>query len=567
MKKKLLRWLSLSLCCTVVQAQNPAGSPVDMHGLLKTKGNKIVDRADTAVSLAGNSMFWSQWSGDLYNANVVKWLKDDWNSNIIRAAMGVDETDGYITNPEVEKKKVTDIVDACIAQGLYVIIDWHSHKAENYKTQSIAFFKEMATKYGKYPNVIYEVYNEPLDNVTWSAVIKPYAVDVIAEIRKIDPDNLVLVGTQSWSQEVVDAANDPIYDNNVAYVLHFYVGSHGKWLRDKAQSAIDKGAPLFVSEWGLWGSDDDLGNWMNFAKANKLSWCNWAVCTKDEPSSVLKPSASANGNWPLTDLTDIGNKVRNYMWGWNPKVRPCTLLTAPFAANKIPGKIEAENFDLGCSGNAYYDMESNNFAGKYRNEGVDIEACTDVNVGFNVGYLEAGEWMSYTLDATAAGLYQISIRAAAMKAGGSISVLVNDNLMISSKAIPGTGDWQAWQDVPLGDVIVPQSGKVVLKLKVESGGFNINNFTLSSVVTGTVDQQVEAVVLVSQNISSGNFQVQSPMTISSYDLHTATGQALTSSKAVNAQTFEFGQNLTKGLYLLTLYHADGTSSTHRLMKE
>ena len=75
-----------------------------MHGLLKTKGNKIVDRADTAVSLAGNSMFWSQWSGELYNANVVKWLKDDWNSNIIRAAMGVDETDGYITNPEVEKE-------------------------------------------------------------------------------------------------------------------------------------------------------------------------------------------------------------------------------------------------------------------------------------------------------------------------------------------------------------------------------------------------------------------------------------------------------------------------------
>ena len=80
----------------------------------------------------------------------------------------------------------------------------------------------MALEYGAFPNVIYEIYNEPL-NVSWSNVIKPYAMSVISIIREIDPDNLIIVGTPNWSQRVDMAAQDPIVEfENIAYTLHFY---------------------------------------------------------------------------------------------------------------------------------------------------------------------------------------------------------------------------------------------------------------------------------------------------------------------------------------------------------
>ena len=122
---------------------------------------------------------------------------------------------GYLANPDREKAKVTAVIDACIELGLYVIIDWHDHHAHEHEAESIAFFKEIATSYGDEPNIIYEIYNEP-EQVSWTNVIKPYAQEVINEIRAIDPDNIIIVGTPTWSQDVDVAARDPLDFTNIA---------------------------------------------------------------------------------------------------------------------------------------------------------------------------------------------------------------------------------------------------------------------------------------------------------------------------------------------------------------
>lgn len=67
----------------------------------------------------------------------------------------------------------------------------------------------MAQTYGNKPNVIYEVYNEPI-NSSWTNDIKPYAEQVIDAIRSIDPDNLIIVGTRFYSAYVNEAADNPI---------------------------------------------------------------------------------------------------------------------------------------------------------------------------------------------------------------------------------------------------------------------------------------------------------------------------------------------------------------------
>ncbi len=299
-------------------AASSSGIPQNVAALA-VQGNKVTANGQPA-NLAGVSLFWSNtgWGGEkYYNSQVVSWLKSDWKANLVRAAMGVEDDGGYLTDSS-NKTRTTAVVDAAIANGMYVIIDWHTHRAEANKADAIAFFKEMATKYGQYNNVIYEVYNEPLQ-VSWSNVIKPYAVDVIREIRAIDPDNLIIVGTPSWSQDVDVASQDKITGyNNIAYTLHFYAGTHKQWLRDKATTAMNNGIALFVTEWGSVNADGDGGvdvsetnTWLNFLKANGISHANWALNDKVEGASALVAGASANGGWSTAQLTTSGNLVRN----------------------------------------------------------------------------------------------------------------------------------------------------------------------------------------------------------------------------------------------------------------
>ena len=298
---------------------------VAKHGMLRVLGNHVVDQNNQQISLFGNSMYSSNsnWEGQkYYNEDVIKWLKKDFRATIIRVALGVEESSGYIDDPAGNMERVKKVVEAGIANGLYVLIDFHSFKAEDYSAQAVTFFTEMARCYGKYDNVMYEIYNEPL-KVSWSQVVKPYAETVISAIRAIDPDNLIIVGSPYWSQKVVDAANDPIKDKNVAYTLHFYAGTHGQSLRDDATLAMQKGIALFVTEWGTCDSSGDGGFnpaatdvWLKFCKDNMLSMCNWAVNDKAQTVSIIKPGSNPKGGWTAADYTESGTYVREKMRNW-----------------------------------------------------------------------------------------------------------------------------------------------------------------------------------------------------------------------------------------------------------
>ena len=297
---------------------------------LSVSGNQI-RAADQPASFAGNSLFWSNtgWGGErYYNANVVRWLKTDWKSTLVRAAMGVEGSGGYLKDRGGNLARVRTVVDAAIANDMYVIIDWHSHHAESYRNDAIAFFQDMARSYGTHNHVIYEIYNEPL-RISWSRTIKPYAQAVIDAIRAIDPDNLIVVGTPTWSQDVDVAAADPVVGTNIAYALHFYAGSHGQSLRDKAEIALDRGVALFVTEWGAVNANGDgavataaTHDWMSFLRARGISHANWATNDKAEGASGLKPGASTAGGWPASQLTASGTLARQITSAWGGTTPP-----------------------------------------------------------------------------------------------------------------------------------------------------------------------------------------------------------------------------------------------------
>ncbi|TPN86109.1 cellulase family glycosylhydrolase [Aquimarina algicola] len=316
-------FLALFIFCSQANSQ----TIVQKHGRLKVSGNKIVDKNNKPISLAGNSLFWSNAgdTSDFYNSQTVTHLSNDWNSSIIRVAMGVKEVwdggNGYIDNPDFQKNKIQKVIDAAIANGIYVIIDWHTHEAEKYTQQAADFFKEMAKLYGNNPNVIYEVYNEPIGQ-SWPT-IKQYAETVIAAIRSEDPDNLIIVGSSTWSQDVDIASNNPINDANTAYTLHFYAGTHSEGLRNKARTALSNGVAVFVTEWGAVNADGDgaadkaeTQRWLDFMKSEGISHVNWSVSDKDEGASIVAPNTGISG-LTSNSLTETGNFVRGIIKNWN----------------------------------------------------------------------------------------------------------------------------------------------------------------------------------------------------------------------------------------------------------
>jgi endoglucanase len=291
-------------------------TPVEKYGLLKVKGTQIVDKAGNPVQLKGVSLFWSQWGFMFWNEEAISYIVKNWNVTVIRAAMGVAKG-GYLEHKE-EKELVKKAVDIAVKNGIYVIIDWHDHEASYHAKEAEAFFREMARLYKDTPNVMFEPYNEPLVNESWESV-KKYSERIIKIIRKEGAQNIVLVGSPSWSRDVDSAALDPIKKyKNVAYTLHFYAGSHREDIREKAEFAMKRGLALFVTEWGTSIDTGDGGYdpeesdlWIQFMDKYKISWCNWSLIDKPETTSILKPGASKTGGWTDNDLTESGKYIRD----------------------------------------------------------------------------------------------------------------------------------------------------------------------------------------------------------------------------------------------------------------
>ncbi len=103
--------------------------------------------------------------------------------------------------------------------------------------------------------------------------------------------------------------------------MHFYAGTHGQWLRDRMQAAIDAGIPVFVSESsGAEASGQGKNDyeqwkvWVDFMEKNQVSWLNYSVSDKaGETISVLKPGARAAGGWTDDELTESGQHVRKLL--------------------------------------------------------------------------------------------------------------------------------------------------------------------------------------------------------------------------------------------------------------
>jgi endoglucanase len=300
-------------------------SPIEKYGKLYISGRYLKDKNGDTIVLRGQGFGWSSFWPQYWNENVVAWLASDFKIDVVRASMGIDAKPGYLNDSINQINLVKKVANAAIKNGIYVIIDWHCEAL--YPNKAVAFFKQMAQLYRNYPNIIYEVINEPNNTEKWQQV-KSYAINVIEEIRMIDTHNVIIVGCPNWDQKIRDVADSPITGySNIMYTVHYYAATHGQWLRDDCTYALNKNIPIFITECN--GSESSGSGhfdyaqwnaWWDFCDAQKISWVNWSVSDKkDELCSILKPGISSEGGWKSSDLTESGNYVRNKLRSYTAK--------------------------------------------------------------------------------------------------------------------------------------------------------------------------------------------------------------------------------------------------------
>ena len=314
---------------------------------LHVEGTRLY-AGDEEVCFNGLSYGWHNIWPRFYNEESVATLKDDWGVKIVRAAIGSDDIakgdnpgihGGYREEPEYALEHLFKVIDGAIANDMYVIVDWHSHVS--YKELAGEFFRTVATRYKGVPNLIYELYNEPvcfsfedgsenkyadLGNPQrmeeyWD-MLKDYAEYLIGIITSIDDRKpLILMGCPAWDQRIDLPAARPVegYDN-LMYTVHFYAATHKDELRNATQAAIDSGLPVFISECAACEATGDgemdmesWNAWNKLAKDNGVSMIVWSLSDKDETCSMLTREASSEGPWPEEHIKEWGRIAKGWI--------------------------------------------------------------------------------------------------------------------------------------------------------------------------------------------------------------------------------------------------------------
>ena len=292
-------------------------TPYGKHGALHVDGLQVKDKYNQPFTLRGASTHGMHWGdGETFlNKTAFQNLRDEWGVNMVRLVSYV--TQGGYTQGSKDKldKHIQKGVSNLTELGMYAIIDWHVH-AENpndKKSEAIQFFDTYSKKYKDQSNIIYEICNEPT-GTPWNQ-IRPYAVDVVNTIRANDPDAIIVVGTNTWSQDVDEVATNggKIDDPNVMYTIHFYSGSHGESLREKVRTALKAGTPVFCTEFGVCDASGNGGfnleeadRWIDFFEENGISYCCWSLSKKNESASMLSPECNKVNGFTNADLGATG---------------------------------------------------------------------------------------------------------------------------------------------------------------------------------------------------------------------------------------------------------------------
>lgn len=395
-------------------------------------------------------------------------------------------------------------------------------ESEANKEKMIALWRKLAERYADEPMIGgYDIINEPNWGFTNRAgdpngcsesknePLWDLQRRVIEAIREVDQNHIIIIEGNCWGNNY-NGLPDQLWDDNLVFSFHKYWNSNDQNAIQGMINLREKyDMPLYLGE-----SGENSNTWftdaISLVEENGIGWAWWPF-KKMGTNNPLEIKVSA-GYQKILDYWRTSNgkpseeeayqtlmqlaediKLENNIFHRDvvdAMIRqPHSLEAIPFKSHKIEGTgssiIFATDYDLGRHGIAYQDTEADNTTGNaggqawnlgysYRNDGVDIEACEDEETnGYNVGWIENGEWMQYTIWVEEEGLYSLGLRTASTGSAGKISLTTNGYKITDVIPLPNTGGYQDWETTVVEDVYL-KSGQNVLRVNIDAGGFNLN---------------------------------------------------------------------------------------------
>lgn len=482
---------------------------------------KILD----LVGEANTELFYQTYRNNYVRKSDIDSIKN-WGFNSIRLPFHYNLFATNTTPPTFLNQGfeiVDSLLDWCKQNQIYLILDMHGApggqsaepisdynpanpslwQSEQNKTLTVQIWRKIAERYKDEVWIGgYDLLNEPAWNLPPNnQPLRDLYIRITDTIRAVDNNHLIFI-EGNWFATDFNGLT-PAWDENMAYSFHKYwngnTQSSIQYLVDLRNSA---NRPLWLGETGE-NSNKWFTDCVKLMNANNIGWAWWPhkkIQSIAGPLSAYKLPAYQNllnywsGTAPRPSATVAMNALMaqaNMLLLENCVFQqdvvdalirqPSTTQIIPFAQNQIPGIIHATNYDLGQILFAYNDTEFENLGNgiwnngySYRNDGVDIEPCNDFSSnGFNVGWIENGEWLKYTIDATQSGLYEIKLSFAQPSAGGKIILSLDGQSITSVIDVPVTGGYQNWQFLTVPNIYIA-AGTHTLQARFFIGDFNFS---------------------------------------------------------------------------------------------
>ena len=308
------------------ESKSPSGTPFALHGNLRVSGASLLDKNGKKIVLVGFSTHGINFGNEFsryVGEDTFRTLRDDFGANCVRLALYPGDYNGYCNGGDKSALKsiVRRGIDAAAKLGLYVIVDWHVHNFnpnDRWKADAKSFLSEISREYAKSGNVLYEICNEPT-GADWDSSLKPYAEEIIPAIRKNAPNSVIIVGTNTWSQDIEGPLNNPLPFRNVMYTFHFYANTHRDSFRARVENCVRAGLPVFITEFGTCDASGNGGfnaeesrKWFDLCGKLGLSHINWSISNKGETASAIQSWCQKTSGWSESDLTESGRLVREH---------------------------------------------------------------------------------------------------------------------------------------------------------------------------------------------------------------------------------------------------------------
>lgn len=429
----------------------------------------------------------------------------------------------------------------CETYGIQVILDLHAApgaqsdgeiadsdgtarlwtEPDPYQDMTVELWEEFARRYKDDTRIIgYDLINEPVtpDEIGDGAqALLDLYVRLTSAVRQIDTNHILFI-EGNYFATTFDKLFPP-FDEQMTYAFHKYWNSTDQGsIQYLLNMRTDQDRPLWLGETGE-NSNPWINQVVSLMADQSVGWNYW---THKQIQATVSPLS--------VPIQQGYREVLDYFHGWGPKpsiddarnalfeqARTLHIDSArvnkgvlfalfesdfstarrPFKEHKIPGIINAVEYDYGDNLTSYSDTDfmatsgspgGGNDGGRYRNDGVDIEASTDPEgFQYNVGWMAPLEWMEYTVQVVESGRFDIELRVASISDGGDLQ-LVMDQALIANIDVPQTGGYQNWVSVFARDIPL-DAGTSILKVAVgRVGGFNLNRITFTKLIGTGVDE-------------------------------------------------------------------------------